>query len=79
MTCVSGWSLPSGAAPAGQREIGRFLGQGGFEFEFGAALGQRGLQFDLAALTALPAAGFSSLGRVPSCFISAVNLPFEPR
>src|SRR5450432_687248 len=32
----------------------------------------------LAALMSLPAAGFSSFDSVPSCFISAVNLPFGP-
>ena len=32
----------------------------------------------LAALMSLPAAGFSSFESVPSCFISAVNLPFGP-
>ena len=71
--------MPSDAAAAGQSEIGRFLGQGGFEFEFAAALGQGGFQLDFGGVDGLAGGGLFFFGQAPSCFISAVNLPFEPR
>ena len=45
--------LAERAAASGQREIGRFLGQRGRQFEFGAAFGQRGFEFDLGGVDEL--------------------------
>ena len=45
--------LAEGAAAAGQSEIGRFLGQRGFQFEFCAALGQGGFEFHFGLIDEL--------------------------
>ena len=55
--------MPSDAAAAGQGEIGRLLGQGGFEFELAAALGQRGFQLDLGGVDGLAGGGLLLLGQ----------------
>ena len=56
------------AAAAGQREIGRLLGQRGFEFEFGAALGERGFQFHLGLVDEFAGGGFFFLGQSAKLF-----------
>ena len=56
------------AAAAGQGEIGRFLGQGGFEFEFAPAFGQGGFQFDLGGVDEFAGGGFLFLGKGAELF-----------
>jgi hypothetical protein len=65
--------LAERAAAAGQSEIGRLFGQRGGSSSSPRRSASVASSSVLAALMALPAAGFSSFGSVPSCFISAVN------
>src|ERR1039458_9034869 len=78
-TCVSGWSLPSTRRRPGRVKSVGSCGSAAFSSSSARRWASAASSATLALLTALPAAGFSSLASAPSCFISAVNLPFEPR
>ncbi len=55
-------------AAAGRAEIGRFLGQRGFQFEFCAASSQRGFKFDLGGVDGLAGGGFLLLRQCAELF-----------
>ena len=78
VTCVSGCNLPSTRRrPGSVKSVGSF-GSAAFSSSSSRRDTSAASSSILAALINLPAAGFSSFESVPSCFISAVNLPFGP-
>jgi hypothetical protein len=62
-----------GSATSGQGEIDRMLGRAALSSSSARRRARAASRSVLAALMALPAAGRSSLERLPSCFMRAVN------